>query len=242
MATGQVLLLQQAFVAIDAIHHAGTAEQVMAGVCQSLSAFGFTAFVLTRLPRQDRGAAPDILLNGWPSGWSERYEEAGHYRHDPLSRHCLTSSAVFSWDQIPEPYMADPRAAAISGEAGEFGLVQGLCVPTRTSLGIGGLSLAGRHVDDQPGVRQMVRLLSLQAWDAVERTGAGRTTMPRLTPRERDVLQWIAQGKTVQDVGAILAISDHTVGEHLKKIRRRLDTTNNAHSVVRALQLGQLSL
>ncbi len=55
-------------------------------------------------------------------------------------------------------------------------------------------------------------------------------------------MRWIAQGNTVQDVGFILAISDHAVGEHLKKIRAKLDTTNSVHSIVRALQLGLIAL
>ncbi len=234
--------VENAVLTLESIHRADTADEVMAQVSRSLATFGFTAFVLTRLPRQQTGATPDILLNGWPSGWSERYSEAGHYRYDPLSRHCLTSSAVFSWDEIPTPYLEDRQASNVVGEAADFRLVNGLCVPTRTSLGIGGMSLAGQSVDPDPRVRHIVRLLALQVWDAVERAGMGRQVSPNLTVRERDVLQWIAQGKTVSDVGAILAISDHTVGEHLKKIRSKLGTANNAHSVVRALQIGNICL
>ena len=63
-----------------------------------------------------------------------------------------------------------------------------------------------------------------------------------LTVRESDVLSWIAAGKTTRDVAAILGISEHTVGEHLKNIRRKLGTSNNTHSTVRALQLGLLRL
>lgn len=242
MLDSRTPLFEQAFSAIEAIHRARTPEHAMSQVCRALEGFGFTAFVLTRLPRQDGAVAPDILLNGWPAGWTERYAEAGHYRHDPLSRHCLTSSDVFSWDEIPKPYLQDRKASHIIGEAAEFRLVQGLCVPTRTSLGIGGFSLAGQAIDQQPGVRGVVRLLAMHAWDAVERTSATGASRPILSVRERDVLRWIAQGKTVQDVATILAISDHTVAEHLKKVRSKLDTSNNAHSVVRALQLGQIAL
>ena len=64
----------------------------------------------------------------------------------------------------------------------------------------------------------------------------------RLSDREKEVLTLIAGGKTMAEVGQILGISAHTVGEHLKNVRRKLQTTNNAHSVLQALRTGQLSL
>ena len=64
----------------------------------------------------------------------------------------------------------------------------------------------------------------------------------RLSNREREVLAWIADGKTTSEVGVILGISAHTVGEHLKNIRRKLQSSNNAHSVLKALQSGQLQI
>lgn len=242
MLIGGTAIHTLTFDAIETLRAADTPERMLDRVASILGQFGFDAFVLTRLPHADLGGGPDILLNGWPDGWSERYAEAGHFRYDPLSRHCLATTEVFSWDEIPARLFADPRAAHVRHEAAAFRLMDGLCVPTRTSLGVGGLSLAGSRVDHEPEVRQAVRLLALQVWDCLETIGGGAGRDVRLTQREKDVLRWIAQGKTVQDVATILAISDHTVGEHLKKVRGKLDTTNSAHSVVRALQLGLIAL
>lgn len=242
MLVGGTRLHHLTFDAIESLRTVHTPELMLGQVASVLSQFGFDAFVLSRLPSAESSGGPDILLNGWPGGWSDRYAEAGHFRYDPLSRHCLATTEVFSWDEIPAPLFADPRADHVRREAGEFRLVDGLCVPTRTSLGFGGLSLAGQKIDHAPQVRQAVRLLALQVWDCLEAVGAHSGRAVRLTQREKDVLRWIAQGKTVQDVGSILGISDHTVGEHLKKVRAKLDTTNSAHSVVRALQLGLIAL
>jgi len=70
------------------------------------------------------------------------------------------------------------------------------------------------------------------------RGGAGVS----LTPRERDVLRWSAEGKTVEETAVILEISPHTVGEHLKNIRRKLGTQNGAHTVAVAIRRGELSV
>lgn len=43
-----------------------------------------------------------------------------------------------------------------------------------------------------------------------------------LTARERDVLSWVAKGKTNGDIGLILAVSPRTVQKHLENIYRKL--------------------
>jgi DNA-binding CsgD family transcriptional regulator len=47
-----------------------------------------------------------------------------------------------------------------------------------------------------------------------------------LTPRERDVLMWVREGKTNEEIGVILGCSHHTVNDHLKNIFRKLNVTN----------------
>lgn len=42
--------------------------------------------------------------------------------------------------------------------------------------------------------------------------------------------------------GLLLGISPHTVGEHIKNIRRKLNTLNSAHSVAEAIRRGELNV
>ncbi len=48
----------------------------------------------------------------------------------------------------------------------------------------------------------------------------------QLTPREREVLFWVARGKSNPETGAILAISPSTVGKHLERIYQKLGVEN----------------
>jgi len=43
-----------------------------------------------------------------------------------------------------------------------------------------------------------------------------------LTPREVEVLRWLAQGKSSFEIAAILSISDRTVSKHLERVYLRL--------------------
>lgn len=243
MAEPQARLLQRTFDAFDAIGNAAGPAAVFDTAAATLGDFGFTAFMLTRLPRPPAAIAPHMLMNGWPSGWTDRYMEAGHYAYDPVARHCMAANDAFAWEEIPAPlFQADARASLIAAEAAAFDLNRGVCVPLHSALGAGGLSLAGPALDPAPGLRAMVTLLAFRLCQSLDDAIFGETGGERLTHRERDVLSWIALGKTVEDIAAILSISEHTVGEHLKHVRRKLGTNNNAHSIVRALQTGQLRL
>jgi DNA-binding CsgD family transcriptional regulator len=60
------------------------------------------------------------------------------------------------------------------------------------------------------------------------------TPDPSLSERERQVLQWVRQGKTNHEIGQILSISPLTVKNHVQKILRKLNVSNRAQAAARA--------
>ena len=54
-----------------------------------------------------------------------------------------------------------------------------------------------------------------------------------LSERERQIMQWVAMGKTNPEIGCILRISEFTVKNHLKSIFAKLDVTNRAQAVAK---------
>ncbi|HYH60256.1 MAG TPA: LuxR C-terminal-related transcriptional regulator, partial [Solirubrobacterales bacterium] len=61
-----------------------------------------------------------------------------------------------------------------------------------------------------------------------------------LTPRQREVLELIAQGRSNREIAEALFISDHTVKYHLASLFSILDVTSRAEAVARAASLGLL--
>jgi DNA-binding CsgD family transcriptional regulator len=61
-----------------------------------------------------------------------------------------------------------------------------------------------------------------------------RRTALALTPREREVLDWVAAGKTNRDVAAILGASPRTVEKHLERIFEKLGVETRTAAVMRA--------
>jgi DNA-binding CsgD family transcriptional regulator len=56
-----------------------------------------------------------------------------------------------------------------------------------------------------------------------------------LSRRERDVLHWVAAGKTDSDIGAILGISTRTVHKHLQHVYDKLGVETRTAAVMRVL-------
>lgn len=61
-----------------------------------------------------------------------------------------------------------------------------------------------------------------------------------LSAREIDVLHWLAEGKTNEEVGCILGISAATVKNHLQRIYRTLGVCNRSHALARCMALRLL--
>ncbi len=63
---------------------------------------------------------------------------------------------------------------------------------------------------------------------AGEQAAASRLASAALTPRETEVLSWIAKGKTNRDVAEILGMSPRTVNKHLEHVFEKLGVETRA--------------
>jgi DNA-binding NarL/FixJ family response regulator len=62
-----------------------------------------------------------------------------------------------------------------------------------------------------------------------------------LSPREREVLQLLAEGKSMKEVAAVLDISPRTVEFHKYRIMEHLGVKSNAELVQHAIKLGLIA-
>ena len=64
---------------------------------------------------------------------------------------------------------------------------------------------------------------------------------PRLTPREREVLQLAADGRSTRDIAGLLIVSPGTVKTHLQHVYAKLEARDRASAVATAMRLGLIS-
>lgn len=64
----------------------------------------------------------------------------------------------------------------------------------------------------------------------------------KLTPRQREVLQLVAEGRTMKEIASILKISTRTVESHKYEMMEALRVQNNAELVQYAIKIGLVSV
>lgn len=179
--------------------------------------------------------------------WLARYAERGYGRQDHLNKVAQQTVLPILWlPRRPEPLSYE--SARIFREAREFGICDGISVPVHgpDALGLftavaGGTEAERRETIDS--ARDAVVTLGLYVHEyaatllPADFDALGEAS-PRLTPRERECLQWVSLGKTGADIAAILNISEPTVRHFIAEARAKLNAATRAHAAVKAIRLG----
>ena len=71
---------------------------------------------------------------------------------------------------------------------------------------------------------------------------ADRIPQNHLTPRELDVLRWIANGKSNKEIGVILNLTEGTVKYYVNRILTKMAVTDRTEAATTAFQRGILHL
>lgn len=64
----------------------------------------------------------------------------------------------------------------------------------------------------------------------------------QLSPREREVMHLMAEGRTAEGVGDELGVSVETVRTHVRNAIRKLQARNRVHAIAIALERGEIAL
>lgn len=65
---------------------------------------------------------------------------------------------------------------------------------------------------------------------------------PQLSPREREIMHLLAEGRTGEEIGAEITVSVETVRTHVRNVVRKLGARNRVHAIALALERGEISL
>ena len=64
---------------------------------------------------------------------------------------------------------------------------------------------------------------------------------PAMSNRELDCLRLTADGKTSEEIAAMLGLSMHTATQYLTSAAQKLDAVSRTHAVAKALRLGLIT-
>lgn len=179
----------------------------------------------------------------YPQRWLDHYFSHNYLDIDPLLQQTARDLSPVVWSD--RSFSSQP---AFWEEARAHDIRYGWALSTHGKHGTAGmLSLArSRNLvteSELAGTEMKLVWLSHVVHGLI--TAAELAKLPtapdqELTLREREVLRWTAAGKTADEVGTILGISERTVTFHITSSLAKLNVVNKTQAVAKALLLGFL--
>lgn len=217
-------------------------EAVLKREVQSVvAALEFECFMYGRfLPAQERGADLRLYLLGtYPEAWLSHYASEHLDRIDPAAQHSMRHAYPIPWTR---ELFAAPASREFYETAVSHGLAAGITAPCAVgsaSFGVARDSQLERSHADTMRALPWVHLLGSFVHEAADKLLARQETeTPRLSRRERQCLERMAQGQRVADIADGLRIAERTVLMHLANVRRKLKAKNRAQMIARGILLG----
>jgi LuxR family quorum sensing-dependent transcriptional regulator len=209
--------------------------------------YGFRCLTSFSVPGAGETLKDCLWLNTRPQEYIDRYSEKNYVLHDPIVTELRTNLRPYSWSDVRKNRNLKKHEATIIDEAREWDARDGLMVPIVTSSGsVSGFCPCGYEPDISPRARAAIEIVAIYSHHALRRASlqAQRkdVTHTPLTPREREIMQWVAVGKSDDEIATLLSIGATTVTRHVENAKRKLDAMRRPYAVAQALRLGEISL
>jgi LuxR family quorum sensing-dependent transcriptional regulator len=204
--------------------------------------FGMACFLIgdatqPKVHREDR-----LWATSWAHDWLERWKSRNYITVDPVLNQLLLRNEPVRWFDVR--HAEDAAGTRVLDEASEYGLKDGLTLPVygRDGLLIG-IALGTDRYDLNRHAETCLHMASIYFHAKLERLRAGqasRLAEPRMTPRERECLSWVAAGKTDWEISQILSIAEQTVHEYVQNALIKLKAATRAQAVATAIFTKQI--
>lgn len=158
----------------------------------------------------------------------ERVTAFGHESVDDAADVAVVDLAVATFEKLRIPVVAlasDRRAGDAALSAGTRAVVARTAEPETLSAAI--LAASNGLLTVDPGLASLAPRAAIDPREAEE-----------LTPRELEVLQGLASGKSNKELASSLSISEHTVKFHVNAVLAKLNADSRTAAVVRGVRLG----
>ena len=199
--------------------------------------YGIDNFIIAGLPNPNEQFENVVVLKQWSTEWFDLYIKEQFVLDDPVVRLCRATTTPFEWDEAPFDRDREPRAAKLMNLARDFGLVRGFSVPVHTLEGYEScFSMSGAKPELDSGAKAALHLIALYAFERVRRLALAEEEENPLTAREREILTWVAAGKSHGEIARILSITERTITAHAVSAAQKLGAANRTHAVVKAMQ------
>jgi len=205
--------------------------------CDAAGELGFTLLAALNVSLTRERPSVTVLYGYGFEPWYARYEQMRYADHDCMIQELASATRPFFWSDVLARREISPESARMLSDACRFGLREGFLTPLqRTNEWAFVVMLAGpRHDCGNRDARTAAHLLCTCYGTLGNHSGRAQTGNNRpgtLTPRQKDCLKWVREGKSSTDIGAILGISAEVVDEHIQNACRRLGVRTRTQAAI----------
>lgn len=228
-------------------------DQVWAEATALFTELGFSRanYGFTRFLHKTNVGDPDdaIYLTTGNSDYARFYFHNGFYARTPVYRWAVSNTGACTWKWVKEAYeagnLSEEEAEAVRQNAA-LGIRAGISVSfpetsTRSKGALGLVADPGLTHDDVEDIWAVHRdgILAVAHMMHLRIIGLPQPATRRsLTERQRQALEWVADGKTTQDVAMLMEVSAAMVEKHLRLARDALSVETTTQAVAKASLLN----
>jgi DNA-binding CsgD family transcriptional regulator len=179
---------------------------------------------------------------GMPEETTRKYLQPVIFERDPIPDYVVAAGRTMSFARVLSTIKIPQAQADLIKAADSMGVIDGICMPLfgpngRNSFAF--LLLADENkLNDTALIRQIFerhqsyhkKICALIIRDQVAKI--------KLSEREHEVLHWMAQGKSNQDIATILELSLGTVDTYVRRLYSKLNVNNRVSAVVEGMSRG----
>jgi len=222
---------------------------------QKMATYGFDRLIygFTRYRTSTSLGDPEdfVILTNHSTAYTDEFLGGGLYYHAPMVRWALANDGACSWTVLHE--MAQARAMTADEERvldfnRRMNVLAGYTVSFKSisARSKGAIALTARSDIDQAQVDEIwaehgndIKLMNDIAHLKI-------LTLPysapnrALTKRQREALEWVGDGKTMQDIAVLMGLTSATVEKHLRLARESLAVETTAQAVLKAAFANQM--
>lgn len=240
---------------LNALLNAPSIEELWDMHTTRMAEYGFDRLIYgyTRYRTATSLGDPDdfVLLSNHSREYLDTFIGDGLYFHAPMVRWALDHEGACSWSVLAEMLETETLTAEESkviafnrsmnvtaGYSISFKSVSprtkgAIALTTRTDLTQADADAVwDEHGEDIVLLNNLVHLRIL----TLPYTAPGRA----LTKRQKEVLGWVGDGKTIQDIAILLELTPATVEKHLRLAREALSVETTAQAVLKAAFQNQM--
>lgn len=240
---------------LERIFDANSIEEIWARHVDKMAEFGFDRLLygFTRFMTSTSFGDHDdaLVLSNHEDAYLDAFVRTGLYYHAPMVRWASEHEGVGSWRKITERVSQGnltPTERRVLEVNQRFNVAAGYSisfkdVSVRAKGAIGLCARAGLSQDDVDAiwaehgstltVINKVTHLRIVAMPFI-------SSRRPLTARQREALEWVGDGKTMQDIATIMGLTPATIEKHLRLAREALDVETTAQAVLKASFQNQI--